>query len=130
MPRAIVPQPDARTRIEASTVPMQGAAQTANAPPSSAFDPRRRACCSRPGATCAPATAQPDEREPDHDQHEAGDLDLRLLVDRAADRGCARAEQHEDGRETEDERHARDHDPRLTPRSPSRSTSTAEIAER
>ena len=30
---------------------MHGAAQTANAPPSSAFDPRRRACCSRPGAT-------------------------------------------------------------------------------
>ena len=51
---------------------------------------------------------QPDEREPDHDQHEAGDLDLRLLVDRAADRGRAGAEQHEDGGEAEDERDARD----------------------
>src|SRR3954449_2603291 len=29
---------------------MQGAAQTAKAPPRSAFEPRRRACCRRPGA--------------------------------------------------------------------------------
>ena len=112
MPRATVPLPDARTRIDASTVPMQGAAQTANAPPSSAFDPRRRACCSRPGRHRAlRPRQQPDEREPDHDQHETGDLDLGLLVDRAADRGGAGAEQHEDGREAEDERDARDHDP-------------------
>jgi len=51
MPRAIVPEPDASTRIDASTVPMHGAAHTANAPPSSAFEPRRRACCRSPGAT-------------------------------------------------------------------------------
>ena len=42
---------DASTRIDASTVPMHGAAHTANAPPSSAFEPRRRAPCRRLGAT-------------------------------------------------------------------------------
>ena len=50
-PRATPPLELARTRIEASTVPMHGAAQTANAPPSSAAEPRRRARWSRPGAT-------------------------------------------------------------------------------
>src|SRR5919106_520634 len=38
----------ASTRIEASTGPMHGAAQTANAPPSRKRDPRLRAPCSNP----------------------------------------------------------------------------------
>ena len=49
-PRSTPPLELASTRIEASTVPMHGAAQTANAPPSSTDDPPRRAICSSPGA--------------------------------------------------------------------------------
>ena len=40
----------ASVRIDASTTPTQGAAQTANAPPSSTLEPRRRAPATRPGA--------------------------------------------------------------------------------
>src|SRR4051794_14365977 len=45
------PLDPATTRIEASTVPMHGAAHTANAPPSSTPEPLCRARCSSPGAT-------------------------------------------------------------------------------
>ena len=123
---------DARTRIEASTVPMHGAAQTAKAPPSSAFEPRRRACCRSPGATARSGHgSSAHEREPEDDQHEAGDLELGRLVDRAPDGRGAGAEQDEDEREADDERHARERRSSApTPRSPSRSISTAEIAER
>ncbi len=50
MPFSTEPVP-ATTRIDARTVPMHGAAQTANAPPSSTLDPRRRAPVSSPGAS-------------------------------------------------------------------------------
>ena len=73
---------------------MHGAAHTANAPPSSALEPAppRALQQARRDRALRPRQ-QPDEREAEHDQHEAGDLDLRPLVDRAADRGRAGAEQ-------------------------------------
>ena len=48
---ASVPLEDASTRIDASTVPMHGAAHTANAPPSSAREPLPCARRRSPGAT-------------------------------------------------------------------------------
>ena len=85
MPRAIVPLELASTRIEASTVPMHGAAQTANAPPSRRAEPRaaRALQQARRDGALRPRQ-QPEEREPEHDEHEAGDLGLRRLVDDAA----------------------------------------------
>src|SRR5579862_560470 len=65
IPRAIVPLELASTRIDASTVPMHGAAHTAKAPPSSSDEPPCRARCSMPGATArsgqgsSPAKARP-----------------------------------------------------------------------
>ena len=112
MPRATVPLPDARTRIDASTVPMHGCGADRECAAEQRVRPAAPGVLQQAGRHRAlRPRQQPDEREPDHDQHEAGDLDLRLLVDRAADRGGAGAEQHEDGREAEDERDARDHDP-------------------
>ena len=109
MPRATVPLPDASTRIDASTVPMHGAAQTANAPPSSAFDPRRRACCSSPGATVRSGHgSSPMNASPITTSTKPAILICVCLSTVLADRGRAGAEQHEDGREAEDERDARD----------------------
>ena len=87
---------------------MHGAAQTANAPPSRAPEPPRRARCSRPGATARSGHgSSADEREPDHDEHEAGDLGLGRLRDDARDRRRPGAEHDEHDREAGDERHAR-----------------------
>ena len=59
---------------------MHGAAQTANAPPRSAPEPRRRAPASRPGRQHALRHGQEaDEREPEHDEDEARDLRRRAL---------------------------------------------------
>ena len=76
-PRAMSPLEPASTRIEASTVPMHGAAQTANAPPSSTAGAAVPGALQQPGRHgAAPARQQADEREPDHDEREAGDLRL------------------------------------------------------
>ena len=73
---------------------------------------------------------QADEGEPEHDEHEARDLGLRVRRDGVADRRGAGAEHDEDDREAEDERQAREHDAARVPRSPSRPASTLESAER
>ena len=110
---------------------MHGAAQTANAPPSSAPEPRRRAPVSRPGATIRSGTgSSADEREAEHDQHEAGDLRLRRRRDDAADRRGAGAEHDEDDREAGDERQARDDDAPRRAALPSCRASTLESADR
>ena len=126
-----VPVSLASTRTAASTVPMHGAAQTANAPPSSAPEPRRRAPGQQPGRDHALRhRQQPDEREPDHDEHEAGDLGLSALREDVADCRRAGAEDDEDDGEPEDERHARAHDPPRGASLPEPSASTPESAER
>ena len=51
-----------------------------------------------------------EEDKAEYDENETGDLELALGVQRAADRGGRRAEQHEHDREAEDERQARDDD--------------------
>ena len=53
---------------------------------------------------------RPHEGKPEHDEHEAGDLELRALVDGAPDRRRGSAERDEDDREADDERQAREHD--------------------
>ena len=81
---------------------MHGAAQTANAAPSRAREPLARARSSSPARRSAPARQQAHEGEPEHDEHEAGDL-------RAASRGrpqppsaaAAAPSTHEDDREAE-----------------------------
>ena len=91
---------------------MHGAAHTANAPPSSAPEPRRRAPVEQPRRDDPLRhRQQPDEREAEHDEHEAGDLaSARSARQHAADRRRAGAEHDEDDREAEDERDARDDD--------------------
>ena len=111
---------------------MQGAAQTANAAPSSAFEPRppRALEHARRDDSLRPRQ-QAHERQPEHDEHETGDLVAPLGVDVAADRGRPGPERDEDYGEADEERDARDDDPlRATPRSPSRSASTADTADR
>ena len=68
MPRATVPVALASTRIEPSTVPMHGAAQTANAAPSSALEPSPRT--QRGARARAPLRPgqQAGEREPEDDE--------------------------------------------------------------
>ena len=86
---------------------MQGAAHTANAPPSKALDPRRRAPVSRPGREDPLGPRQQaDEREPEHDEHEAGQLDLPGGGQHTADGSRSRSEDDEDDREPGDERQA------------------------
>ena len=110
-PRAIVPVELASTSTDASTVPMHGAAHTANAPPRSAPEPVRRAPCSRPGATVRSGQgSSPTNASPITIEHEAGDLRLGRLRHDARDRGRSGAEQHEHDREAGDERHAAAHD--------------------
>ena len=72
--------------------------------------PSRARAAAAPARRHAPATAARQEREADHDQHEARDLELRALVDRAADGRRAAPSSDEDDGEPEDERHAREHD--------------------
>ena len=50
---------------------------------------------------------EPDEGETEDDEHEAGDLRLRVAGHGVADRSSARAQHDEDDREAEDERQAR-----------------------
>jgi hypothetical protein len=54
---------------------------------------------------------QPDEREAEDDENEAGELGLPVSVEDAADRRRARAEQDEDDGEAADERQAGERDP-------------------
>ena len=90
---------------------MQGAAQTANAAPSSTLEPRL------PGAgeearrqdPLGPRQ-QPDESEAEDDEDQAGELGLPLRRQHAADRRRARAEDDEDDGEAGDERNARKRD--------------------
>ena len=49
---------------------------------------------------------QADEREPEDDEHEAGELGLPVEGQHAADRGRPRAQDHEDDGEAGDERQA------------------------
>ena len=107
-PRTTVRESAASARIAPSTTPTHGAAQTANAAPSRAREPLARARVSAPGASMRSGQgSSPMKREPEHDEHEAGDLRPRLLVDPAAERRRAGAEDDEDDREAERERHAR-----------------------
>ena len=88
---------------------MHGAAQTANAPPSSTREPRPPRFLQEAGADepLGPRK-QAHEREPEYHQDEAGDaLEQELVAeDAAADERGADAEQHEERREAEDERDA------------------------
>ena len=78
-------------------MPMHGAAQTANAPPSSSPEPVRRAPSSSPGAAIRVGTgSRPMNARPEHDQHEALRSPPRLGVDDAAERSRAGADQDED----------------------------------
>ena len=109
---------------------MHGAAQTANAAPSSALEP----LASRPLRAARRddllrQRQQAHEREPEHDEHEAGDL-VRRSGSTAADRRRARAEHHEHDREADEERHARDDDPPRHAPLAEPVASTAETAER
>src|SRR6266508_2010183 len=53
---------------------------------------------------------QADEREPQHDEDEAGELGLAVGVEQAADRSRPGAQEDEDDREAGDEGQARKHD--------------------
>ncbi len=93
---------------------MQGAAQTANAAPRRAFEPRLRAPLSSPGASDALRPGQePQEGEAEDDQNEAGELGAAVRVECPAERRRTRAEHDEHRREPEDERDARPRDPPL-----------------
>ena len=95
---------------------MHGAATTAKAAPSSAFDPRRRAPATRSGAISrSDHGSRADEDEAEHDEHEARELGPLLGVDERAERRRAGPEQDEDHGEAEDERDAPDDD---APRDP------------
>ena len=95
---------------------MHGAAQTANAPPSSTRRAATAGALEQPGADQPLGPRQqPHEGEAEDDEHEAGDLlEEELVVDeRAADERGGGAEQDEHGGEAGDERDARrDHPPR------------------
>jgi hypothetical protein len=79
---------------------MHGAAQTATGPA-----PTRAR--QEPGCNHALRDReQPDEREPEHDEDEAGDLRLSALREEVADRRRTGAEDDEDDGESDDERHA------------------------
>ena len=91
---------------------MHGAAQTANAPPRSALEPRPRARREQARRDDPLGHRQrAEKREAEHDQDEAGDLELRPLVDHAPDRRRRGAEHDEHRREPGDERQARGDDP-------------------
>ena len=104
----------------ASTGPMQGAAQTAKAPPRRAREPRRRAPSSELGRDNA---VEPRERQEAHEGESEHDDDhvrrlwtRRVVVDEPAGRARQRAERDEDQREAGDERDARRRRPSGRPR--------------
>ena len=83
MPFSTVPLSLASTSTAPSTLPMHGAAQTANAPPRSAPEPRRARAGEQPRRQHALRHGQQaDEREPEHDEDEAGDLRAGLRRER------------------------------------------------
>ncbi len=73
---------------------------------------------------------QPEKHEPEHHQYEAGDLQLPIRVDDAADRRRRGTEQHEDDREARMNGRLATTTLRAARGSPRRLGSTAEIAER
>ena len=76
--------------MAASTGPMHGAAQTANAPPRRTREPRPLASLQQPGADESLGPRQKThEREPEHDEDEARDPLEEELV--AEDRARRRA---------------------------------------
>ena len=86
---------------------MHGAAQTANAPPSRAAEPRRCARCSRPGRDCPLRPGQhADERQPDHDQGVSRRSGSGSSSRRRPRSPLRRAERDEHDREAGDERQA------------------------
>src|SRR3954467_5025491 len=127
-PFSTVPLSLARTSTAASTVPMQGAAQTANAPPRSAPEPRRRAPVSKPGASkrsgtgSSPRNARPStmRTKPAISVCALGENALPTAAAPAPSttkttvnpkmNGTGAAQHCEDAREPEDERQARGDD--------------------
>ena len=109
---------------------MQGAAQTANAAPSSRLEPARPGEQARRDSALGPRQ-QPDEREPDHDQQEAGELEsavawsstLPIAAAPAPSRTKTTVKPRMNGRLASATR-------RPAPRSPRRPASTADTAER
>ena len=97
---------------------MQGAAQTANAPPSSAAEPPRRARWSRPGATARSGHgSRPANARPITTSAKPAICGLASSSGRRSrSRRRAAPRSDEDEREAGDERHAREHDP--PPRAP------------
>ena len=78
---------------------MHGAAHTANAPPSSAFEPRRLACWRSPGATARSGHGStPMNASPRTISTNPAIFELGRLVDGAPDRGGAGSEHDEDER--------------------------------
>ena len=77
--------------------------QHARASPPRARDQPRREDPLRP-------RQQADERQPEHDEHEAGELGLPIEGQHAADRSRARSEDDEDDGEAGDERQASERD--------------------
>ena len=102
----------ARTRIAASTGPMHGAAQIANAPPSNTRDPRLRAPCTRP----APTRRSGQGRRPMNASPKTTSTKPAIRWSRnwsrkklGSDQLGADAERDEDGSEAEYERDAGEH---------------------
>ena len=100
MPRAIPPLELASTRIEASTVPMHGAATIANAPPRSSGGAGAAGAVGSPGTTVRSGHgSRPTNARPSTTRMKPAIVGLGRLVDRARDRRRGGAEQHEDDRE-------------------------------
>ncbi len=111
----------ASTRIAASTGPMHGAAQIANAPPSSTREPRLRAPCTSPAPTSRSGQgSRPMKANPKTTRTNPATRWSRnwLLRKPGADELGADAEGDEEGREAEHERNAREHDPPRRPALP------------
>ncbi len=131
IPRTTVRESAARARIAASVIPTQGAAQTANAPPSNAREPLLRARPRTPGATIrsghgiSPANARPSTTSTNPATSVWRSLSSTPPTAAAAAPSTTKTTVNPSAKGTLATTMRR-----ATPRSPRRSTSTAETAER
>ena len=119
--------------MPASTGPMHGAAQTANAPPSRTREPRLRAPWSSPAPTSRSGQgSRPMNASPNTTRTNPATFSSRNWSPnrRPPTSAAPTPSSDEDRGEAEDERDAREDDARAVPGWPSRSASTAETAER
>ena len=93
IPFATVPVALASTSTEPRTAPTHGAAHTANAAPSSAFEPSARARDKTRREHSLRPRQQPREREPEDDEQKPGELDPPLRRQHRPERRGAGAEQ-------------------------------------